>query len=304
MGPVPWSALGGDTIEDVVSNLLYHEYPRAQRIRPSQGDYGIDIIVPRMHGDTEVWDVYQIKKFALNLTDNQNKQVEKSFRRLMIGLVRRGIQAGDWYLVMPLDPTTQSLLDWFKPMPKSVIEDMAPKNKNRRLPISAEEKSNPLTEDEYAKINSWYEAPDRKIEWKGDLFVETLASKYWFVIDYYLNNGSERIRNAVAEVAKILQRDLTFPVSADDSTTPNDSRIEADDRRLVYLGELAVTIDDRKVNIPGVVESTFLSAKIEFIGDTRARAVPHLNNSSNQSFHAGAALPEGDNLFIEERTED
>ena len=55
------------------------------------------------------------------------------------------------------------------------------------------------------------------IEWKGLGFCESLASKYWYVPDYYLHGGSARIRDAVGEVAKILQRDLTLSAASADA---------------------------------------------------------------------------------------
>lgn len=44
----------------------------------------------------KTFDVYQIKYFHGRLTASQEGQVEKSFRRLLIGLVRRGIPLADW----------------------------------------------------------------------------------------------------------------------------------------------------------------------------------------------------------------
>ncbi|WP_327097126.1 hypothetical protein OIE68_45935 [Nocardia vinacea] len=207
MARVPWAALSGEDVEAVVANLLYNEHQRAWRIRPSQGDYGIDVIVPRDVGGSTVWDVYQIKKFALNLDDSQKRQVEKSFRRLMIGLVRRGFPLGDWYLVMPLDPTTDNL-SWFEKMPDTVIDDMFAENP--KLAISAEERDKPLTIDEQAIIRAWRQAPGRIIEWHGLNYCEAMIAKHWYVQDYYLNGGRERLKNAVADVAKILQRDITL----------------------------------------------------------------------------------------------
>src|SRR6266545_2919480 len=102
MACVEWSALSGDDVEAVLSNLLYNAHGRALRIRPSHGDYGIDVLVPT-DADPETWDVYQIKKFAQNLTSNQKIQIETSFRRALVGLVRRGVPLNDWYLVTPLD---------------------------------------------------------------------------------------------------------------------------------------------------------------------------------------------------------
>ncbi|WP_280438941.1 hypothetical protein [Nocardia cyriacigeorgica] len=201
MPSVPWSTLAGEVVETVVSNLLYNEYPRATRIRPSQGDYGIDVMVPRPFDCGEIWDIYQVKKFAANLTNNQKKEIEKSFRRLMFALIRKEIPVGDWYLVLPLDPTTENLT-WFNSMPGRVIDDMFATRP--KLPRSAEEKDNPLTASDRDVIEAWRLAPGRTIAWKGLTACEAWASKYWFVIDYHLLGGSERLRGAVADVAKIV----------------------------------------------------------------------------------------------------
>lgn len=198
MARVEWAALSGDEVEAVTTNLLYNDHPTSIRIRPSQGDFGIDLAVPR-DTDAKVWDIYQIKKFAVNLTDGQKQQIEKSLQRLMIGLVRRGIPVGDWYLVMPLDPTLDNLLDWFRGMPDDAIAKLF---SNEKLAITDEEKE---------KITGWRNTPGRRIEWKGLHFCEALVAKYWYVPDYYLHGGSERIRAAVADVASILRRDLSLP---------------------------------------------------------------------------------------------
>lgn len=202
MTRVEWAALGGDEVETVVSMLIFNEHPRATRIRPSQGDYGIDLLTPHPEDATHS-DVWQIKKFAANLVESQKGQIEKSFRRVLIALVRRGVRLADWYLVMPLDPTLENALDWFNAMPERVIAEM----------FADAELA--LTEDERARIKDWRETPGRVIDWKGLTYCEGLVAKYWYVPDYYLHGGSQRIRDAVAEVGKILQRDLTLPNSDD-----------------------------------------------------------------------------------------
>lgn len=215
MARVPWAALGGDEVEAVVANLLYNEHRRAWRIRPSQGDYGIDVVVPRDVGGSVVWDVYQIKKFALNLDDSQKRKIEQSFRRLMIGLVRKGLPLGDWYLVMPLDPTLDNLLEWFEKMADKVIDDMFADHP--KLQISAEERAQPLTAAEKRHIQAWRQTPGLIIEWHGLNYCEAMIAKHWYVQDYYLNGGHDRLKDAVADVARILQRDLTL--RDNDSTT-------------------------------------------------------------------------------------
>ncbi|MEU4709970.1 hypothetical protein AB0G00_26445 [Nocardia salmonicida] len=226
---VPWSTLSGDEVEAVVSNLLYNEYPRSLRIRPSQGDYGIDIVVPRAGRVGEVWDIYQVKKFATNLDSSQKEQIDKSFRRLMIGLVRRQIPVGDWYLVLPLDPTIEND-KWLAAMPDRVIADMFAARP--KLPKSAEENENPLTDGERQIIEQWRAEPGRIIDWKGLNACEAWVSKHWYVTDYYLNGGAERLRSAVAEVGKILQRDVQLVPSGTQTSVLTPVEIAEHLRRL------------------------------------------------------------------------
>ncbi|MFJ4774596.1 hypothetical protein ACIP88_36750 [Streptomyces uncialis] len=198
--------MSGDEVEAVVSNLLYSDLPRAHRIRPSQGDYGIDILAPSTTKEG-AFDVYQIKKFAANLTDSQKGQIKKSFRALLLGAARRNIPVADWYLVMPLDPTLENL-EWFNAMPDEVISETL---SNAKLS---------LTEIEKEKIAAWKGSEGRTFAWKGHRFCEALASKFWYVPDYYLHGGRERIRSAVSEMTKILQRDLTHRIpEASDATS-------------------------------------------------------------------------------------
>lgn len=213
MARIEWAALSGDEVETVVSMLIFNEHPRATRIRPSQGDFGIDVLVPHP-GDASLADVYQIKKFATNLDSSQKRQIEDSFQRVLFGLVRRGIPLADWYLVMPLDPTIENALDWFAGLPDVVISRM-----------SSDEKLG-LTKEEVDVITAWRESPGRIIEWKGLTYCEVLTSKFWFVADYYLHGGNERIKSAVTEVAKILQRDLTLADADADADAPSASIVE------------------------------------------------------------------------------
>jgi len=59
--------------------LLCRENPKAQRIRPSQGDGGIDVYVP--NGDSMI--VYQVKAVSSNLTSNQKRQITNSLDRVV-----------------------------------------------------------------------------------------------------------------------------------------------------------------------------------------------------------------------------
>jgi len=191
---VEWAALEGGEAETVLANLLYNKYGRAVRVRPAQGDYGIDVLIPATEAP-EPWDVYQIKKFATNLTEGQKTQIAKSFSRLLVGIVRRGVKVNDWYLVMPLDPTPDNLT-WFATVPEEAIK------------IARAAKRSPFTDEEEATARAWLAAPGRKIEWRGLIFCEPLAAQFPYVIDHYLHGGAERLRNAMDSLTTLLTGDL------------------------------------------------------------------------------------------------
>jgi hypothetical protein len=195
-GRVDWGARDGNEIEAVLANLMYNKSGRAIRVRPGQGDFGVDIIVP-VSEEPAPWDVYQVKKYAANLTSSQRIKIVESFSRLLIGFVRENLPVNDWYLVTPLDPTLiNDLQGWFADLPESAIAHAKGLRKS------------PLTEEEEAKARAWLEEPGRKIEWKGLPFCDSLAAEYWYVVDYYLHSGRDRIRDAVDSVAGLLSGDM------------------------------------------------------------------------------------------------
>jgi hypothetical protein len=196
-GRVDWGSREGNEVEAVIANLLYNEDGRAVRVRPGQGDFGIDVIVPATE-NSEPWDVYQVKKYAANLNNTQKKKIIESFSRLLIGLVRQGLPINDWYLVTPLDPTViRDLRGWFNDLPESAISHAKALD------------DDPLTDDEEALVRAWLDTPGRKIEWKGLPFCDSLAAKHWYVVDYYLHGGRDRIRDATDSLAGLLAGDLS-----------------------------------------------------------------------------------------------
>ena len=195
---VEWSELVGEQAETLLAVLLYNEYPDATRVRPSQGDFGIDVVKPNSSAP-DTFDVYQIKKFAQSLTASQKGQVDESFRRLLIGFIRRDVPIADWYLMMPLDPTVDNFLDWFNEMPDRVISNMFA------------DKKLGLTDVEKEKITTWRNAPGRVIKWEGRPLCTTLVSKYPYVVDYYLRGGQERILKAFADLSSIYLTDSSLP---------------------------------------------------------------------------------------------
>ena len=160
MARVAWTTYDGADIEHVVAMMLCRENPSAQVIRPASGDGGIDIKVP-----TETpgpFDVYQVKKFATNLTDGQKTQIKKSLARLKKTVdSEEHFSVRNWYLTMPLDPTPGNVT-WF---------------------------------DEMTAGYDW------NSEWRGFNFVDGLAGTYPELVDYYLLNGSERMRAATVALA-------------------------------------------------------------------------------------------------------
>lgn len=223
MSRVPWTVLGGGEVETLLSNLIYNFSGQSLRIRPSRGDYGIDVIIPAP-SDPQMWDVHQIKKFADNLSASQKSQVEKSFGRALVGMVRRNVPLNDWYLVMPLDPTLDNLQDWFDEMPGRAIEALAT------------DTDLALTAPEVEQIEAWRSAPGRVIGWKALDFCEKLAADYPYVVDYYLFGGRERIKDAVAELAKLIGRD--DQLRASDPGSDSETQVASRDAALLQPGEV------------------------------------------------------------------
>lgn len=110
MSPVPWATVVAPLTETVISVMIRRRNPRATRIRPSQGDGGIDVIELTPQG----WVVDQIKYFATSLDRDQKRQIEDSLRRVQDFARTRRATIAEWRLVTPLDPTKENLLDWFE----------------------------------------------------------------------------------------------------------------------------------------------------------------------------------------------
>lgn len=108
--PIPWSNLSGEDVETLIAVFIRKRHPEANRIRPSSGDNGIDLQVKNANG---TYDVYQVKKFANNLTTNQKSQIKKSLTALNDHIRKTGFKVANWYLVLPLDATPQNL-KWFE----------------------------------------------------------------------------------------------------------------------------------------------------------------------------------------------
>lgn len=103
MSRVEWSRYSGDDIEAVAAMFISANFPEAERITPSYGDGGIDVLV-----EADKTRVYQVKKFHASLTGNQWNQVEKSVDRLVNDPRVAHLTVDEWHIVMPWDPTLEA----------------------------------------------------------------------------------------------------------------------------------------------------------------------------------------------------
>lgn len=158
-GRIPWSTYSGEEIEKAVATYIFLENQDAERIRPSQGDRGIDLMVRKDDGVV----VYQIKKFATNLTSSHKRQIEESWHTLQGYVVSSGITLLEWHLVMPLDPTPENH-DWFLGLGK---------------------------------------ASGVKMVWDGLARVESWAATMPEVADYFFAGGKEAEKDEIAQLMEI-----------------------------------------------------------------------------------------------------
>jgi hypothetical protein len=106
---IEWGRYGAD-IEHVIGMLLCASNPDAQLIRPSQGDGGIDVLVPVDSDDRHI-DVYQVKRFHEHLDSSQKGQIKESLRRLVSFTADDSYRVRNWYATMPLLRTNE-YRDW------------------------------------------------------------------------------------------------------------------------------------------------------------------------------------------------
>ncbi|WP_412161434.1 hypothetical protein [Curtobacterium flaccumfaciens] len=199
---IEWSQRSGEDIETVLGVMLCRDHPRAIRVRPSVGDFGIDVIYPSEKHD-KLQDVVQIKRFASNLDPGQKRQIRHSLARLMLAIVRRKEQVARWILMMPLNPTNENR-DWFQSLPAEALQFLK------------DDADTLLTATEATAIESWIAAPTTSFDWAGlDQCVE-MAARYPDVEDYYLRDGKDRLRAALGDMTSLLKG---LDPSDDDSET-------------------------------------------------------------------------------------
>lgn len=127
--------------------------------------------------------VYQVKRFTDGFDTNQKTSVKNSWDSLRSDPRWEGLRVEEWHLVMPWDPSPEAEL-WLQKLAKG-------------SGVTA--------------------------TWRGLAFVEQLAAKFPDVIDYYLNGGAARIREAQAEVLTLMGLDN---VEADTSMQEVTERVQ------------------------------------------------------------------------------
>lgn len=160
MSRVPWTRYEGDDVEAFAAMCICRERPDSRRIRPSSGDGGLDVYVPL--GDNRV-EVYQVKKFAENLTSGQKTQIKNSYTRIKEYAKDRDWSIEAWHLTLPLDPTPENDA-WF--------EDLA-------------------------------SSDDFKSTWKGLAVFDNWAADFPQVLDYYLEGGRAQMQEDMKRFAAI-----------------------------------------------------------------------------------------------------
>lgn len=109
-GRISWGTYSGEDIERIIATYICRMFPDSVHIRPSSGDGGIDVFRTLENGSIAV---YQIKKFASNLTNSQKQQIKRSWNSLIEYVEKEALVLAQWNLTMPLNPTKENLI-WFK----------------------------------------------------------------------------------------------------------------------------------------------------------------------------------------------
>lgn len=106
MTAIAWTVVDPDTIERMIAVGLCRRYTNARRINPSQGDGGLDVVVPVSNGSQLHVDNYQVKKFANGLNDSRKQQIKKSLTRAIAthnDTKNFDYKIATWYLAVPME---------------------------------------------------------------------------------------------------------------------------------------------------------------------------------------------------------
>ena len=109
MTAIPWTVVDPDTIERMIAVGLCRRHKNARRIKPSQGDGGLDVLVPVPGHPQLTVENYQVKKFADGLDASRERQIRKSLERAIATHHGEtfGYEISKWYLALPMDLTRE-----------------------------------------------------------------------------------------------------------------------------------------------------------------------------------------------------
>jgi len=97
--------------QKLIASLVRVRYKDAREIRPSPGDWGIDVLVGKLTGISLVW---QAKYFIDGLGESQKEQVRTSFAKLMMKVEEKGLSINAWTLCIPLSLSPDETVWWEK----------------------------------------------------------------------------------------------------------------------------------------------------------------------------------------------
>ena len=109
MTAIAWTVTDPDTIERMIAVGLCRRHKHARRVKPSQGDGGLDVLIP-VPGQSQLHvENYQVKKFADELNDSRERQIKKSLARAIAthNETKFGYKIAKWHLALPLDLTRE-----------------------------------------------------------------------------------------------------------------------------------------------------------------------------------------------------
>lgn len=134
------------------------------RVRPSQGDGGVDIFVPGPDGFVKQRSVHQFKKYSATMTGGRRPRSPS--RTTVVAVSKKeGREITEWHLVMPLGLTDRNLANW-----------------SRELTADAE----------------------FPCEINGLMYHEANAAKYRKIVDYYVRDSKERLQAAMDSLTVLI----------------------------------------------------------------------------------------------------
>ncbi len=134
---------------------------------------------------------YQVKNFSHTIGDSQKNQIRSSLRRMQASIDAGTVLLKECRVTVPLVPTTRDEV-WLQ---------------------------------NYAKKLGF------RVEWFGLSHIEGLVAKYPEVIDYFLNNGVDRLSSTLGNLTQLL-RDA-FALNGEQATTAINPQAEDDAPKLL-----------------------------------------------------------------------